>query len=164
MKNLKDILKESILDDIDTNIEQGDKEIYFASPENYIDFIESNVLQKYKKNKRLLSKIYKTSLQPFYEIRNFDENKKYFVFSKLAFYSVKRKDLSTFYVLHVTDGEKLNPNFITGVDGNVKINTHPYIPDINDIISYNGKNRVLVYEVPKELEWLYEYVKTKKLY
>ena len=166
MKNIIDIYEASLLD-IDSTIDYGSKYIsaknkiekILKTTYNYIDFIEKEVINKYKKHKRPTSKT-----DNYYEIKDFDVNKKYFIFTKQGYWSSDRPDLHVFYELHINEIYDIHKSYIYMTGEVVKIEKFNYEQSsISDHIKYEGKNRILVYEVPKELEWLYDYIKKLKL-
>lgn len=89
----------------------------------------------------------------------FDNNKKYFFVhyntSGIRNSSVK----STHIKISINDGDKIYKNFLWTPGGNVEINVgNRSKTTVEDFI--DGPDPVkYVYEVPKEFEWLYDYIK-----
>ena len=174
MKNLKDILAEGILADIETTFVAGDEYVdnldFLKKITNnrkvFYEFVTDYLKTHYKKYKRPISRSRK-GLKDFdttaTELKNFDPNKKYFLISlhklntgqNVAKLCINIKD--KIHATHLTSF----PAYDFDKNTTVGLSTHPDGKDY-DLKSYLYSFNA-VYEVPNELEWLYNYIKQHRL-
>ena len=185
MKTLKEILEASLLD-IDSAIKMGDNieehsNLVASWKKNYINF---NVFIKEHFMKDAKSYKHKTGPQYDYGIDGFDSKKKYFFIVKedvrydMSHPLAKQyPKLAKFvYKIYINDEGNIGGKMlIFNGRGNIDIdiahyykrgNYFPmsnYKTSVGNFMFDYGKNKAEVYEVPKQYEWLYDYIKEKKL-
>ena len=185
MKSLKNILEASILD-IEDTLKASDIFMEYLNlielwKKHYINFnmfIKEHLMKD--------AKSYKHKTGPQYEdgIDGFDNKKKYFFIVKEAVkydtghpLAKQYPKLAKFiYKIYINDDEYVGRTMLTD-NGREKIdidNAHyykngiyypmyKYKKYIGEFMFNYGKTKVEVYEVPKQYEWLYNYIKERKL-
>jgi hypothetical protein len=173
MKTLNDYIKESILDDEDElirNLNKHSKDIdkineLIKLPANVYHFAKNILPTFYKKYKRKIEKtIVKNPHTGFPEnlkqIKDFAENKKYFLIGVESFGSRSSRSSLESISIYIYDNGYICENYLCSVD-NVRI-SKSYKRKFNGIID-KTENIKYAYEVPKDLEWLYNYIKNGKI-
>lgn len=185
MRSLKDILEgllagqDSIIKD--GNILQDRSDLIASWKKNYINFnvfIKEHFMKDAKSYKR------KTGHQYDYGVEGFDYKKKYFFIVKedvrydMSHPLAKQyPKLAKFvYRIYINDEGNIGSNMLTGQDyGSVVLDIayyhkngkyypmHEYKKTVGNFMFDYGKNKAEVYEVPKQYEWLYDYIKERKL-
>ena len=129
---------------------------------------------------------HKTGPQYDYGINGFDNKKKYFFIVKedvrydMSHPLAKQyPKLAKFtYTLYINDdeGNICSKMLADNGRGNIDIDIayynkrgnyypmHNYKTSVGNFMFDYGKNKTNVYEVPKQYEWLYDYIKERKLY
>ena len=186
MKTLKDILEASILD-IEGTLKASD---IFAEHSNLIElwqknYINFNVFIKEHFMKDAKSYKCKTGHQYVYGVEGFDYKKKYFFIVKedvrydMSHPLTKQHPKLAKFVYRIyinDDAGNIGPNMVTGQGyGSVVLDIayynkngkyypmHVYKKPVGNFMFDYGKNKAEVYEVPKQYEWLYDYIKERKL-
>lgn len=186
MKSIIDIYEASILDIEDTikmgNTIEEHSNLVASWKKNYINF---NVFIKDHFMKDAKSYKHKTGPQYDYGIDGFDSKKKYFfIFKEDVRYDMshplakQHPKLAKFvYRIYINDDAgNIGRNMLTGQGyGSVVLDIayyhkngkyypmHEYKKSVGNFMFDFGKNKVEVYEVPKQYEWLYDYIKERKL-
>ena len=186
MRSLKEMC-EGLLAGQDSIIKDGDilqdrSDLIASWKKNHINF---NVFIKEHFMKDAKSYKCKTNPQYDYGVENFDPKKKYFFIVKEDVrydmshpLSKQHPKLAKFvYRIYINDdGGNIGPNMLTGQGyGSVVLDIayyhkngkyypmHEYKKTVGNFMFDYGKNKAEVYEVPKQYEWLYDYIKERKL-
>ena len=173
MKTLQEYIKEGILDDMETALKNADHNIkneekirkLIKLPANVYHFVKNILPTFYKKYKCKFEKTeVKNPHTGFLEthklVKGFNKHKKYFLIEYVSYregYSSTIKAMNI-YICH--NGEILE-NYLCSV-GNVRI-LNSYKKQFNGNITDLLENIKAVYEVPKDLEWLYDFIKGGKM-
>ena len=186
MKSIIDIYEASILDIEDTikmgNTIEEHSNLVESWKKHYINF---NVFIKDHFMKDAKSYKHKTGPQYDYGIEGFDNKKKYFFIVKEDVrydmthpVTARHPKLAKFvYSIYINDDEgNIGRNMLTGQGyGSVILDIsyyhkngkyypmNVYKKSVGNFMFDYGKNKVEVYEVPKQYEWLYDYIKERKL-
>lgn len=165
----------------DGNILQDRSDLIASWKKNYINF---NVFIKEHFMKDAKSYKCKTNPQYDYGVENFDPKKKYFFIVKEDVnydmshpLSKQHPKLAKFvYRIYINDEGNIGRNMLTGQGyGSVVLDIayyhkngkyypmHEYKKRVGNFMFDYGKNKAEVYEVPKQYEWLYDYIKERKL-
>lgn len=185
MKTLKEMC-EGLLAGQDSIIKYGDilqdrSDLIASWKKNYINFnvfVKEHFMKDAKSYKR------KTGLQYDYGVEGFDYKKKYFFIVKEDVrydmshpLAKQHPKLAKFvYRIYINDEGNIGTNMLTGQGyGSVVLDIayyhkngkyypmHEYKKSVGNFMFYFGKNKAEVYEVPKQYEWLYDYIKERKL-
>jgi hypothetical protein len=186
MRSLKEIL-EGLLSGQEQTIEIGNNfqnrnDLIESWKKHYINF---NVFIKEHFMKDAKSYKHKTGPQYDYSIEGFDNKKKYFFIVKEAVrydmthpLTARHPKLAKFvYSIYINDDAgNIGRNMLTGQgSGSVVLDIsyyhkngkyypmHEYKKSVGNFMFDFGKNKAEVYEVPKQYEWLYDYIKERKL-
>ena len=185
MKSLKNILEASILD-IEDTLKASD---IFVERSNLIElwkkhYINFNVFIKEHFMKDAKSYKHKTGPQYYAGIDGFEYKKKYFFIVKEAVnydagHSLAKQypKLAKFiYKIYINDDEYVGRTMLTDNGrGNIDIDIahyhkngkyypmNNYKTSVGNFMFDFGKTKTDVYEVPKQYEWLYDYIKERKL-
>ena len=173
MKTLNDYIKESILDDeeelisgIKTDLKNEEKIRSLTKfPANVYHFVINILPNFYKKYKCSFEKSeVKNPRTGFPEthklVKGFNKHKKYFLIEQASYrerYSQTIKAMNI-YICH--NGEILE-NYLCSI-GKVRI-LNGSKKSFNGNVTNLLENIKYVYEVPKDLEWLYEFIKEGKM-
>jgi hypothetical protein len=173
MKTLNEYIKESLLDNeeelidkIKSNLKDIEKiRELIKLPANVYHFVINILPNFYKKYKCKFEKTeVKNPHTGFLEthklVKGFNKHKKYFLIEYASYregYSSTIKAMNI-YICH--NGEILE-NYLCSI-GNVRI-LNSYKKQFNGNITDLLENIKAVYEVPKDLEWLYEFIKEGKM-
>lgn len=173
MKTLNEYIKESLLDDeevlisnIKSNIKNEEKiRSLIKLPANVYHFAKNILPTFYKKYKCKIEKtIVKDPLTGFPEnlkqVKDFTENKKYFLIGVESFGGRSSRSSLESTSIYIYDNGYICENYLCSVD-NVRI-LKSYKRKFNGVID-KVENIKAVYEVPKDLEWLYEFIKEGKM-
>ena len=155
-----------MIDKIKSNLKNEEKiKSLVKLPANVYHFAKNILPTFYKKYKcRIEKTIVKNPHTGFPEnlkqIKDFAENKKYFLIGVESFGSRSSRSSLESISIYIYDNGYICENYLCSVD-DVKI-LKSYKRKFNGIID-NSENIKYVYEVPKDLEWLYEFIKEGKM-
>lgn len=177
MKTLNEYIKESLLDDeeeligkIKSNLKDEEKiRELIKFPVNVYHFVKNILPNFYKKYKCKFEKNeIKSPHTGFREthklVKGFDKHKKYFLIEQDSYSERSGRSWSpTIKAMNIficNNGEILE-NYLCSV-GNVRI-LNSYKKSFDGDITNLVRNIKYVYEVPKDLEWLYDFIKEGKM-
>lgn len=173
MKTLNDYIKESLLDDeevlinkIKSNIKDIEKiRELIKLPANVYHFAKNILPTFYKKYKCKIEKtIVKNPHTGFPEnlkqVKDFNENKKYILIREESYGNKSSRSSLKSIAIYIYDNGYICENYLCSVD-DVRI-LKSYKRKFNGIID-NTENIKYAYEVSKDLEWLYEFIKEGKM-
>lgn len=164
-------LYESLLSDIDTALNNGTNmvsnmeqlNIITKDPEAFYEFVFTHLKNKYKKYKVPINRSRKGLRHYDNTIRTlkiFDPNKKYFLISTINDGSIKR--INMFVNINDEVSRTCLSSFKAYHFNNTNtVDLHTFGPNPNYTVSKFIESGTIdaVYEVPKDFEWLYYYIK-----
>lgn len=173
MKTLNDYIKESLLDNeeelinkIKSNLKDIEKiREQIKLPANVYHFAKNILPTFYKKYK---CKIEKTTVknphtgfpENLKQVKDFNGNKKYILIREESYGNRLSRSSLKSIAIYIYDNEHICENYLCSVD-DVRI-LKSYKRKFNGIID-NVENIKYAYEVSKDLEWLYEFIKEGKM-
>ena len=173
MKNLKDYIQEGILDSADIALKNADHNIkneekireLIKLPANVYHFVINILPNFYKKYKCKFEKNeVKNQHTGFREthklVKEFNEHKKYFLIEYASYREGSSPTIKTMNI-YICHNGKILENYLCSI-GNVRI-LNGYKKPFNGNITNLLENIKAVYEVPKDLEWLYDFIKGGKM-
>jgi hypothetical protein len=172
MKTLNEYIIETLINDeeliskINSNLKDEEKiEELIKLPANVYHFTNYILPIFYKKYKHKIEKtVVKNPNTGFSEnlkqIKDFNENKKYILIEEESYRNRSNKSSLKSIDVYIYDNGYICENYLCSVD-NVRI-LKGYKRKFNGIID-NTMNIKYAYEVSKDLEWLYEFIKEGKM-
>ena len=174
MKTLNEYIKESLLDNeeelvdkIKSNLKNIEKiKSLVKLPANVYHFAKNILPTFYKKYK---CKIEKTTVKNPHtgfpenqkQIKDFAENKKYFLIGVESFGSRSSRSSLESIFIYIYDNGYICENYLCSIDDVRILNSRKKL--FNGNMSSLVDNIKYVYEVSKDLEWLYEFIKEGKM-
>lgn len=173
MKTLNEYIKESLLDEeeeliskIKSNLKDIEKiKSLIKLPANVYHFVKIILPTYYKKYKCKIEKVVVENPHTGFpenlkQIKDFVENKKYFLIKEESYGNKSSRSSFKSIVIYIYDNGYICENYLGSVD-DVRILKN-YKRKFDGIID-NVENIKYVYEVSKDLEWLYEFIKEGKM-
>jgi hypothetical protein len=174
MKTLNDYIKESILDDeeelisnIKSDLKNEEKFRELTKfPANVYHFVKNILPNFYKKYKCKFEKNeVKNPHTGFREtdklVKGFNKHKKYFLIEQVSYREGSSQTTWKAMNIYICHNGEILENYLCSI-GEVRI-LNGYKKLFNGNISSLVDNIKYVYEVPKDLEWLYEFIKEGKM-
>lgn len=173
MKTLNDYIKESILDDeeeligaikSDLKNEEKFRELtkFPANVYHFVNYILQNFYKKYKcKFEKNEVNHPRTGFPETHKlVKGFDKHKKYFLIEQASYRQGSSQTIKAMNIYICHNGEILE-NYLCSI-GKVRIlngSKKSFNGDITNLL----EDIKYVYEVPKDVEWLYEFIKEGKM-
>lgn len=174
MRTLNEYIKESLLDNeeelidkIKSNLKDIEKiRELIKLPANVYHFVINILPTFYKKYKCKIEKIIAKNPHTGFpenqkQVKGFDIYKKYFLIEQASYREGSGQTTWKAMNIYICHNGEILENYLCSID-NVRI-LNSYKKLFNGNMSSLVDNIKYVYEVPKDLEWLYEFIKEGKM-